>query len=346
MCSKPSPASKSNPSRTPASNRWRASFSGASHCDGQFLGPILDVAADFLLAARGQDAAPVQDEDVFAERLQLGQNVAGDQDADAAGGQFLERLRHFLAAHRVEAVHRLVQHQQVRLVQQVPGPSLTRCFMPLEYWPMRLPQCFARQSHPVQNRLAARAAASSGARPARAGARPAQPIQRAQFLRHGFAFRAISDAPEQRRDCSKASGRRRSVAPELGLKLAGDDLDEGALARAVGADQTGQARLDLEADVVQPHDDAVPAAQLLRLDDRRSFGCDPLCDDRRRPAASISSQRQRARRPDAGCVQRVAWFVAGMLLQHVAQDRDVVLGGLEIVAQAESGQADLLADCN
>src|ERR1035438_8516723 len=52
-----------------------------------------------------------------------------------------------------------------------------------------------------------------------------------------------------------------------GLKLASDDLDEGALAGAIGANEAGQASTDFEADVVQPHDHAVPPAQLLGLDD-------------------------------------------------------------------------------
>ena len=59
----------------------------------------------------------------------------------------------------------------------------------------------------------------------------------------------------------------KTVRAGTGLKLAGDDLDERAFARAVGADQAGQARRDFEADIVQPHDHAVPAAQFPRLDD-------------------------------------------------------------------------------
>jgi hypothetical protein len=45
-----------------------------------------------------------------------------------------------------------------------------------------------------------------------------------------------------------------------GLKLAGDDLDEGDLAGAIGANEAGQTSADFEADVVQAHDHAVPPA--------------------------------------------------------------------------------------
>jgi hypothetical protein len=44
------------------------------------------------------------------------------------------------------------------------------------------------------------------------------------------------------------------------LKLAGDDLDEGAFAGAIGANEAGQASTNFEADVVQPHHHAVPPA--------------------------------------------------------------------------------------
>src|SRR6185369_17316855 len=42
-------------------------FFGSITLNGQFLRPILQVAPDLFLTPRGQDAAPVEDEDVFAK---------------------------------------------------------------------------------------------------------------------------------------------------------------------------------------------------------------------------------------------------------------------------------------
>src|SRR5262249_24970907 len=47
----------------------------------------------------------------------------------------------------------------------------------------------------------------------------------------------------------------------------GDDLHERTLARPIGTDQPSQASPHLKTDIVQPHDNAVPAAQLCRDDD-------------------------------------------------------------------------------
>src|ERR1035441_3478492 len=94
----------------------------------------------------------------------------------------------------------------------------------------------------------------------------AQPIERAQFLGHRLALRTIADALDEPRIVPRRFAKNRQP-PRTGLKLAGDDLDEGALPRAVGADQSRQARADLEGDIVQPHDHAVPPAQFFGLDD-------------------------------------------------------------------------------
>ena len=53
---------------------------------------------------------------------------------------------------------------------------------------------------------------------------------------------------------------------DLGLELAGGDLEEGRLAGAVGAEQAGNAAADLQVDVADAQDVAVPFGELLGLE--------------------------------------------------------------------------------
>ena len=66
-----------------------------------------------------------------------------------------------------------------------------------------------------------------------------------------------------------------------------------------GTDQTGQAGGDVEADIVQPHDHAVPAAQFPRLDDWVHSGLTRYARSRR-PGASMTEQGHARSRRDAG----------------------------------------------
>src|SRR6185503_1349430 len=49
------------------------------------------------------------------------------------------------------------------------------------------------------------------------------------------------------------------------MKLAGDELDQGAFAGAVRSDQPVQSRFHVEGNMVEAHDDAVPTAQIAGL---------------------------------------------------------------------------------
>src|SRR5262249_2068426 len=86
-----------------------------------------------------------------------------------------------------------------------------------------------------------------------------------------FAFRAVSDAPKQARVVPGPLAED-GQTPRAGLELPGDDLNQGAFARSVGTDQAGQAAIDLEADVIQAHDNSVPAAEFGGLNDRVHSG--------------------------------------------------------------------------
>ena len=192
-----------------------------------------------------------------------------------------------------------------------PWASFTRCFMPLENWPMRLDQCSRGQSDLVQYRFAA--ARRGFAVQAGQAARPRQPIQRAQVLGHGLALGTETDALDEPRVVPGHLAENRE-RPGTGLKLAGDDLDEGALARAIGADQSGQAGADVEADVVQPHDHAVPAAQFAGLDDGAHSGLTRSGDGPRSQAQHQQQGHRGAARVAA--YSRPPSFAGRMLLQH------------------------------
>ena len=101
-----------------------------------------------------------------------------------------------LASHGVEAVHRLIQYQQIGLMQQA-----LRELDPLSHALGELPHPFrpmlAGQSHFIQHRDTA--VLHFRSRDARKQGQPSQPIQRAQFPVNGFSFGAVTDPAQDRR---------------------------------------------------------------------------------------------------------------------------------------------------
>ncbi len=73
--------------------------------------------------------APVEDADPGAHLLDLGEQVAGEEDGGAGPVEVEQQLADLLDALRVEAVGRLVEHQQPRLPQQRrrPGRAAGAC---------------------------------------------------------------------------------------------------------------------------------------------------------------------------------------------------------------------------
>ena len=64
-----------------------------------------------------------EDGDFGAQGLEVVHPVAGEHDRGAVGGQAVEHAVHVLLARRVQAVGRLVQHQEPGLGQQRGGQS-------------------------------------------------------------------------------------------------------------------------------------------------------------------------------------------------------------------------------
>ena len=67
------------------------------------------------------DAAGADDGDARAELLDLGEQMAGEEDGHAPAGQLLDQVAHVADAARVEAVRRLVEYEQLRVAQERGG---------------------------------------------------------------------------------------------------------------------------------------------------------------------------------------------------------------------------------
>ena len=76
--------------------------------------PALDVGD----AALGEDLSAVDDRDARAQLLELGEDVAADEDRLAEAAQLAEQLAQLDAGPRVEAGGRLVEEQDLRVVDE------------------------------------------------------------------------------------------------------------------------------------------------------------------------------------------------------------------------------------
>src|SRR5262249_13597237 len=94
---------------------------------------------------------------------------------------------------------------------------------------------------------------------------PSQPIQWPQIFWHRLALRTIPNLAQQRRIIPRFQSKH-GQSSRTRLKLSRYNLNQRALARAIRPNQSSQPCLDLEADIVQPHHDAVPAAEFECLD--------------------------------------------------------------------------------
>ena len=77
-----------------------------------------EAALDLRDATAGEDAAAVDDRDRGAQLLQLGQDVAADDDGLAQRAQLAEQLAQLDPGARVQAGGRLVEQQHGRVVDE------------------------------------------------------------------------------------------------------------------------------------------------------------------------------------------------------------------------------------
>ena len=91
-----------------------AARAGASEASAASSKTVVSVAREQLGdRARGDDAAGVHDHDVAAGQLDLGEQVAGDDDGAAGRGIRLQDRAHGRDLGRVEAVGRLVEEEHL-----------------------------------------------------------------------------------------------------------------------------------------------------------------------------------------------------------------------------------------
>ena len=110
--------------------RASPSFDSTSSTDGQrrpvgCRAPVVDVdeplrhpGTQFLQLAGEDDTAVIDDDDVLAQILDQVELVAGEQHRRAGAGDIGEQLGHEAHGDRVETGERLVEHEQVGLVDQ------------------------------------------------------------------------------------------------------------------------------------------------------------------------------------------------------------------------------------
>ena len=109
------PARRRRPASTRAWPRTPVGVGAALHLDQQVAGGVHEVGG-----GRGAQQPPaVEDDDVVADPLQLAEQVGGHQDRDAElGADPADQRQHVVARGRVEAVGRLVEQHQPRVVDE------------------------------------------------------------------------------------------------------------------------------------------------------------------------------------------------------------------------------------
>ena len=107
--------------------------------------------------ARGDDPAAGDDHDVLADVLDEVELVAGEDDADAGRRALADDLGHRRDADRVEARERLVEHEQLRVVDERGGELDALLVAVRQLLELRL-RAIA-EAHPLEPRAAAAFAA-------------------------------------------------------------------------------------------------------------------------------------------------------------------------------------------
>ena len=224
---------------------------------------VVETVADLGHRTDRGDAAAGHDGDVVRQLLQFVQLVAGRQQTLPLLGQPAEQGDELGPADRVDAAERLVEDQQLRVVQQRLG-QLDALAHPLGV-AAQPPLRPAGHADPFQHRpgppptLGRRIAAQPGHR--------LHELPSRHFLVKRIHFRTVADVALRLR--------RPGVAPQdlhsaqIRPQMSGDEAHERTLAGAVGADQAGDARPQLQRHLVDADHGAVPLRDALAQQDGR-----------------------------------------------------------------------------
>src|SRR6516162_9176985 len=216
---------------------------------------------------RAQQLAPVDDDELVADLLDLPEQVRGDHDRDAElGPDPADQIQHGTAPGRVQPDRGLVQKQQPRIADQGLG----------QFDPLLHPGGVGA-GLPVPLLVHADVAQRVRGPFLRGGGRqPRHAPEVGDELGAGDVGRqavVLGHVPGERPDPLPAG---RDVVAEHDRPAAGrrqqaeQDLDKRGLARPVRADQPGDARLDVDGEAGQRrHVAGIPLGQRVRTDDGR-----------------------------------------------------------------------------
>ncbi len=236
------------------------------------LGGALGHLDDDELARRGdvgrrgraQQPPAVDDHDVVAHPLELAEQVRGDQDGDAElRADPPDEAEHVVAAGRVEAVRRLVQQHELRVVHE----RLRELHPLLHAGRVAADGTVALLVQADVPQRVGRALASRRLRQPGHARHVDDELGRRHVRREAVVLRHVPDPLADRRPVRHdvEAEDRRATRPSAGSRPE-HHLDQRRLARAVRADQPDDARLDLDAEVGHRRDLAVPLGQPVGLD--------------------------------------------------------------------------------
>ena len=160
--------------------------------------------------------------------------MAADQHRGAFDGELFKNALDVLPPHGVEAVHRFIQNQQTRMVQQ-----RLRELHALAHALGKLAERFfpvhALELHAIENGV--HMIRRGGGRDAREHRQAAQPRARPQVVWQRIVFRAKANLAQHVGIVPRLHAKHRQLAV-TGPQLTGDDFDERALARAVRSQES------------------------------------------------------------------------------------------------------------
>ena len=251
---------------------------------------------------RADEPAAIEDRDVVADALDVVEDVGRVEDRDLAP-ELAHEVEDLAATDRVERADGLVEEQDGRRADRAPGRCPSRWRIPPEYVPVRRSAASAR---PTRARTAAtmpRPSARSVGRIQRGDEAErlatGHPVVEARLLGEVADLAAVAGAGPDR-----DAGDRRGPAGRPGQ--AGEDLDGGRLAGAVGAEEAvdGAGR-DVEAEVGQGRHARIVLGESGRRDGRV---------DGSSGSFSVCGERGRSRRPSGSPGARSASSVRGLEL--------------------------------
>ena len=235
---------------------------GADDLDEQAAGLGQEVTG----GARAPQVAGVEHDHVVADLLELAEQVGGDEDGDAElAADALHQPEHVVARRRVEAVGRLVEEDQLRVV----GERLGELGALLHAGGVAAHRPVALLVEPHVPQHVGRPLASGGGAEAGHPGHVDGEVAGADVGRQAVVLGHVADESPDLLPAVLDVVPQDAGVPAGRLEQAQQDLDQRRLAGAVGADEAGHAGSDLDRQVGQRVDRAVVLGEARGRDDLR-----------------------------------------------------------------------------